>query len=69
MNTVTDKEMVKLAVASAKRAMNRWPAHAVKVMFNAQMYFDTNFHLCTPQLRAEMVAKLTASTFYKNRMN
>ena len=67
MNTVTDKEMVKLAVAGAKRAINRFPAHAVAHMFDAEVYFDLNFHLCTVELRAEMVRQLKASAFYKNR--
>ena len=67
MNTVSDKEMVKLAVAGAKRAINRFPAHAVARMFDAEMYFDVNFHLCTAELRAEMVRQLKASAFYKNR--
>lgn len=67
MNTVTDKEMVKLAVAGAKRAINRSPKHAVHRMFDAESYFNVNFHLCTVELRAEMVRQLKASAFYKNR--
>ena len=67
MNTVSDKEMVKLAVADAKRAINRFPAHAVVRMFDAETYFNVNFHLCTVELRAEMVRQLKASEFYKNR--
>lgn len=67
MNTITDKEMVKLAVASAKRAINRFPAHAVARMFDAEVYFDINFSLSTVELRAEMVRQLKASEFYKNR--
>lgn len=67
MNTVSDKEMIKLAVAGAKRAINRFPKHAVHRMFDAESYFDVNFHLCTAELRAEMVRQLKASAFYKNR--
>ena len=59
--------MVKLAVAGAKRAINHFPAHAVARMFDAEMYFDVNFYLCTVELRAEMVRQLKASAFYKNR--
>lgn len=69
MNTVSEKGMVKAAVAAAKSAMTRFNEGRLKAgNFDAVTYFDTNFQLCTPELRAEMVAKLKASAFYKNRL-
>lgn len=61
--------MIKVAVKFAKKALSntRLTPNAIR-NYNAEAYFAVHFSGFTQEERAEAVALLTSSEFYKTRM-
>lgn len=69
MSVINPKALAAHAVTLTKRAMGRFSHSELKRgMFSVEAFVEVNFSCCPPETRAQIVAKVKSSVFYKNRM-